>query len=71
MLEAAATATPILSTNVGMAPEALSAPCITEFDSESFVNKVKKGIHLEEVKENVFNVRRFCLLSRAYSRFLL
>ena len=63
VLEAAATATPILSTDVGMAPEVLSNPCITDFDSNSFVDKVKKGVHLEEVKENIFNVKRFCLLS--------
>ena len=66
ILEAAATKTPILSTNVGMADQVLHEDCIVDFSSDKFVNEIKKNRLREKVDYNFSNVSKFELKTLYY-----
>ena len=69
ILEAAATKTPILSTNVGMADQVLHEDCIIDFSSDKFVDEIKKNTVESKVDYNFSNVSKF-ELKTLYSEYI-
>tara|TARA_R100000008_G_C3586869_1_gene173164 strand:+ start:4481 stop:5407 length:927 start_codon:yes stop_codon:yes gene_type:complete len=69
ILESAATRTPILSTNVGMADQVLHKDCIIEFNPKNFVEEVKKDRLESKVDYNFSNVSNF-ELKILYPRYI-
>ena len=69
ILEAAATKTPILSTNVGMADQVLHEDCIIDFSIDSFVEAIKNQKYNSQIEYNFNKVSSFELL-QLYARYI-
>lgn len=69
ILEASATRTPILSTNVGMAEDVLHEKCVLDFSKEDFIASVLSSRHTMFIDNNFENVQEF-ELKKLYKKYI-